>query len=110
MNKYHNSKVVVDGHVFDSKKEAYRYKELSLLEKSHIISNLKLQPKYLLIPSQRRADGKTERAITYIADFEYLNNKGEKVVEDVKGVKTTEYKIKRKLMLYLHGITVTEVL
>lgn len=108
MNKYHNTKVTVDGYTFDSKKEAQRYKELKLLENCRIISGLKLQPKYTLLPSQRRTDGKPERPVTYIADFEYTDSDGNRVVEDVKGMKTAEYKIKRKLMLYVHGITVIE--
>ncbi len=119
MNKYHNKKVVYNGIEFDSKKEARRYSELSLLEKAGVISGLQMQVKYILIPAQRETDiigkrggvkpGKLiEREVTYIADFVYQEN-GKTVVEDTKGMKTKEYIIKRKLMLYVHGIRIKEV-
>lgn len=108
MNKYSNKKTVVDGITFDSKREAKRYGELKLLERGHIISDLRLQPKFMLIASQRRDDGKAERACIYIADFAYKEN-GKEVVEDAKGMKTRDYVIKRKLMLALHSITVREI-
>ena len=73
-----------------------------------MIKELKRQVKFELIPSQR-IDGKVvERACCYIADFVYIRN-GRFVVEDAKGVRTKEYRIKRKLMLYIHGIRITEV-
>lgn len=109
MNKYHNTKVTIDGHMFDSKKEANRYKELKLLSDLRVITDLKLQVPFELIPSQRRADGKIERGVTYYADFTYTDSDGKFVVEDVKGMRTAEYKIKRKLVLRVHGITITEV-
>lgn len=118
-NKYGSKKVEVDGIVFDSKKEAKRYQELSLLEKAGAIQDLQRQVKYVLIPSQREPDtigarggihkGKTiEKECAYYADFVYQEN-GETVVEDTKGMRTTEYIIKRKLMLYVHGIRIKEV-
>jgi hypothetical protein len=118
-NKYGSKKVEVDGIVFDSKKEAKRYQELSLLEKAGAIQDLQRQVKYILIPSQREPDtigarggihkGKTiEKECAYYADFVYQEN-GETVVEDTKGMRTTEYIIKRKLMLYVHGIRIKEV-
>lgn len=88
---------------FDSKKEAKRAGELKILERDGTISDLKYQVKYELIPKQEG-----ERACGYIADFTYTEN-GEKVVEDVKGFKTPEYVIKRKLMLHKYGIRVREV-
>ena len=104
-NKYGAKKVVVDGEVFDSRKEYYRWCDLRLLEKAGKISDLKRQVKYELIPKQ---DG--ERACTYVADFEYIQD-GKKVVEDVKGYKRGAayqlFSIKRKLML-LQGIRVKE--
>lgn len=108
MNKYHNKKVTVDGVVFDSKKEAARYKELKTLERLKVISDLKLQVPFELVAPQRRADGKAERAVVYYADFTYRDSDGQFIVEDVKGVRTAEYKIKRKLMLHIHGITIRE--
>lgn len=109
MSKYHNTKITVDGHTFDSKKEAQRYKELKLLSDLRMITVLGLQTPFVLIPAQRRADGKTERGVTYKADFTYYDCDGNYVVEDVKGVRTAEYKIKRKLMLQVYGITIKEV-
>ena len=123
--KYHNTKVVLDGIQFDSKREAQRYQQLKLMEKAGAICDLKRQVKYELIPAQY-IDGKcVERAITYTSDFEYYILKplkvktvmadpdaktiGQHVVEDVKGMRTKEYIIKRKLMLYKYGIHITEV-
>lgn len=108
--KYNNKKVTVNGQVFDSKKEANRYKELLLLEKAGAIKDLRTQVKFTLIPSQRdEATGKViERECSYKADFVY--SEGDKtVVEDVKGFRTKEYVIKRKLMLWRYGIRIREV-
>lgn len=107
--KYNNQKITVNGQVFDSKKEARRYKELLLLEKAGVIKNLSRQVKFVLIPSQRDENGKVvERECSYKADFTY--EEGIKtVVEDVKGYRTKEYIIKRKLMLYQYGIRIREV-
>lgn len=106
--KYHAKKTELDGITFDSRKEARRYAELRLLERSGAIHNLRRQVRYELIPVQKK-DGKTiERACHYIADFVYEEN-GKTVVEDVKGYRTKEYVLKRKLMLQVHGIEVREV-
>lgn len=108
MTKYKSRKVTVNGNVFDSKKEYKRWCELVLLQKAGQVTNLKRQVKYELIPSQR-IDGKVaERACTYVADFVYEQN-GKTVVEDTKGFKTKDYIIKRKLMLWVHGIRIAEV-
>lgn len=104
MSKFNNQKTEVDGILFDSRKEAKRYYELKLLQRAGEISNLQLQVKYELIPKQAN-----ERACNYIADFVYQDKSGQIVVEDVKGRRTKEYVIKRKLMLYQHGIRVVEV-
>ena len=106
--KYHNRRVTVDGKTFDSKKEAQRYRELSLLQRAGIIRDLELQKQYELIPAQRIGAKIVERAVKYKADFVYKEN-GETVVEDTKGVKTKDYIIKRKLMLWVHGISIREV-
>lgn len=107
-SKYHSRKAVVDGIEFDSQKEARRFRELRLLERAGKITELQRQVKYELIPSQR-IDGKVvERACNYVADFVYLAD-GSKVVEDTKGFKTPEYIIKRKLMLWVHGIRIKEI-
>lgn len=109
MSKYNSKQTVVDGQKFDSKKEARRYQELLLLEKAGEIKNLSRQVKFVLIPSQRDENGKVvERECSYKADFTY--EEGIKtVVEDVKGYRTKEYIIKRKLMLYQYGIRIREV-
>ena len=107
-SKYGAKKVTVNGETFDSQKEYRRFCELSLLEKAGKVTNLQRQVKFELIPSQR-IDGKVvERACTYVADFVYTEN-GKKVVEDTKGFKTKDYIIKRKLMLYVHGIQIKEI-
>lgn len=105
--KYHNEKVAVSGITFDSKKEADRYCELLLLQRAGRISELQRQVKFKLLPTQR-GEQRTERPVTYIADFVYTQD-GRVVVEDVKGMKTREYVIKRKLMKYFHGIEINEV-
>ena len=108
--KYGNRKVVLDGQTFDSKREAGRYGELKLLERAGQIKDLELQPRFELIPKQRRADGKAERACEYVADFRYTDTAtGQTVIEDAKGVRTDTYVIKRKLLLQVHGVTVREV-
>lgn len=119
MSKYNNQKVTVDGEVFDSKKEAGRYRELLLLEKAGVIFNLQRQVKFVLIPAQREVDivgprggvkkGKTlEKECSYIADFVYWEN-NRMIVEDTKGFRTADYIIKRKLMLHVHGIQIKEI-
>lgn len=109
MSKYRNRKVTVDGMTFDSNREAKRWQELRTLEWAGLISDLQRQVSFPLIPSQKGKDGKVlERSLKYIADFVYTQC-GETVVEDVKGVKTEAYKIKRKLMLWIHGIRIREV-
>lgn len=100
--KYHNRKTIVDGITFDSKAEAERYQELVLLQKSGVISNLQLQPTFELIPTFKK-NGKTYRKTVYKADFSYFDHDVERtIIEDVKGVKTPVYKLKKKLFEYLY--------
>ena len=102
-SKYKNRRLTApDGQVFDSVKEYHRWGCLRLLERAGAIKDLKRQVKFELIP--RIGD---ERPCNYIADFTYIEN-GELVVEDVKGVRTDAYKIKKKLMLWVHGIRIKE--
>jgi hypothetical protein len=97
MTKYHSKKTQIDGIVFDSRKEANRYAELKLLQRCGAIRDLKLQPTYLLQEGFKK-NGKTYRKIEYKADFEYFDiRQGKVIVEDVKGVKTEVYKLKKKL-------------
>lgn len=108
MSKYRSQKTEVDGIVFDSKKESKRYQQLMLMSRAGVITNLDMQVKYELVPAQYR-DGKcVERAVSYVSDFEYDEN-GKHIVEDTKGVRTKDYIIKRKLMLYKYGIRIREV-
>ena len=107
-NKYGNKKTVLDGITFDSRKEAKRYQELKLLEKAGEIKDLRRQVKYELIPSQKINGKVVERKVEYVADFVYLQN-GDIVVEDTKGIRTKDYIIKRKLMLYVWGIKIVEI-
>ena len=111
MSKYKNKKTEVDGILFDSKREAKRYAELAKMEAAGEIEELRLQVPFELLPAQKNKDGKTvERACKYRADFVYLDTTtGEVVVEDVKGKRTPEYIIKRKLMLYRYNIRVKEL-
>lgn len=113
-NKYGNVKTIVDGIEFDSKKEANRFQILRQMEKTGVISDLQMQVTFQLIPAQRKPSGGIERQVYYIADFVYTKD-GKTVVEDVKGYRSPQsagyakFVIKRKLMLYLHGIEVKEV-
>lgn len=97
-SKYRAEKMELDGILFDSKKEAERYSELKMLERANLITNLELQPKFLL-QEKFEYNGKVIRKIEYIADFKYIDEKGNTVVEDVKGLKTDVYNIKKKLFL-----------
>ena len=101
MNKYNAKKTEVDGYVFDSMREANRYKELMLMLKSKEISDLVLQPTFLLLEGFTYK-GKKERKIEYLADFKYKDKQGKTVVEDVKSKFTAKlpvYRIKKKLLL-----------
>lgn len=125
-SKYNSKKIyAADGKKFDSKKEYLRFLYLKDKEKDGYIKDLKTQVKYILIPAQREPDqpekrggikkGKViERECAYYADFVYydcINNC--EVVEDVKGYKAAGaynlFTIKRKLMLYVHGIKINEI-
>lgn len=120
-SKYHNRKITRDGETFDSIKEYNRYCELKLLERAGEITELRRQVKFKLLPTMREPvcemssqgvfkKGKViERGVDYIADFVYKNKIGFEVVEDVKGVRTKEYILKRKMMLYFHHIRIKEI-
>ena len=130
-NKYHAKKVVVNGIVYDSRKEARRHAQLLDMESKGEIKDLQRQVKFILIPAQREPDtigprggvkkGKLlEHECAYVADFVYQERISKTtgipdfdgwwpVVEDTKGVRTKDYIIKRKLMLFVHGIRIREV-
>ena len=100
MSKYHSKKTTVYGITFASKKEADRYCELRLLLMAGKIKDLKRQHQFVLQPPFRK-NGKSIRAITYVADFVYFDlERMKNVVEDVKGYKTKEYMLKRKMFEY----------
>lgn len=101
-SKYHSKKAVIDGIKFDSKKEAERYIQLKLLEKAKLIKDLELQKSFELQPTFKK-NGKTYRKISYIADFYYFDiHLGKYIVEDVKGFKTKEYALKKKMFEYVY--------
>lgn len=97
-SKYHNQKIEIDGHLFDSTKEANRYRELQLLQRAGVVIKIELQPEFVLQEGYRRG-GKWIRPITYIADFRVTYSDGRVEVEDVKGFKTKQYQLKKKLLL-----------
>lgn len=108
MNKFGNRKTLFNGITFDSRREAKRYAELVLLLRAGQISNLRRQVPFELLPSQKRNGKVIERPVKYVADFVYIEN-GQEVVEDAKGLRTKEYILKRKLMLWQYGIQIKEV-
>lgn len=121
-SKYGNKKVEVNGILFDSKREARRWLELDAMAKAGMIHDLQRQVEFELIPAQYEAierygkkgqrlkDGQRliEKKCVYVADFTYWKG-DQRVVEDTKGHRTEKYIIKRKLMLYVHGIRIREV-
>lgn len=107
-SKYGAKKVIYGDKTFDSKKECERYKELEMLEAGGIITDLRTQVSYELVPKQWYEGKLVERSVRYVADFVYYEN-DKLVVEDTKGVKTPEYIIKRKLMLERYGVRIKEV-
>lgn len=108
-NKYHNKKTTLAGKSFDSQKEGLRYLGLLQMERDGRIRDLKTQVKFVLSDAKRDENGKLlEREAAYIADFTYYDSEGNFVVEDVKGMRTPEYVLKRKWMLDKYGIRVKE--
>lgn len=106
-NKYHAQRTGTHA----SKKEHGRAGELWIKLRAGLISNLREQVRYELIPPQSDSEGnRLEKPCAYVADFVYTDNAtGQTVVEDTKGVRTKEYIIKRKLMLWVHGIRIKEI-
>jgi hypothetical protein len=103
VSKYGNKKTVIDGITFDSKKEAGRYQELRLLERAGEIAHLELQPRYAI-----EING--VKVCTYVADFRYTpKGGGKEIIEDVKGMKTPVYNLKKKLMKAVKMIEIREI-
>jgi hypothetical protein len=115
-SKYGSKKTLYDGITFDSGMEARRYSELRLLEKAGEIENLELQPRFILIPKQKR--GKiTIRQWSWTGDFRYFDKfENCEVIEDVKGYETVEFRNVRKMFLakypekYLRIVTKKEII
>lgn len=103
--KYNNKKINYDGYVFDSTIEYKRYIYLKDKENNGYITDLSVHPKYILLEGKEGI-----RNITYTADFKYTNTTTDiEVVEDVKGIKTDVYKLKKKMMKLLKNIDIKEV-
>ena len=110
MSKYHNKKVLYKDMIFDSKKERDYYIILEMLEKNGKISDLKWQVPFELQP-KFKFKGKTIRAITYIADFTYIDKKNKLHIIDVKSEATKKdkvYRLKKKMMQY-KGYDIEEI-
>lgn len=105
-SKFNAKKTTVDGIVFDSKREAARYVELREMERAGAIKGLRRQVKYELVHAFD-VDGKHYRAITWIADFVYVED-GKEVVEDCKGYRTDVYRLKAKLFAHRYGVSIRE--
>lgn len=105
--KYRNKRSVdAEGNKFDSNMERRRWEELKIMEAGGLIFNLRRQVPYDLIAHE-------VTICRYVADHVYrrvepFNTLGPEIVEDVKGVRTAEYRLKKKLMLALHGIAIYE--
>jgi len=93
-----------DGLKFDSQAEAKRYDELRLMERAGEIEpgSIRTQVRYALAVNG-------VHVTAYIADFVYRRAGGADVVEDVKGVRTEAYRLKRALMAAVHGIEIQEI-
>ena len=112
--KYGNKKIEINGVKFDSKKESKRYDDLSLMQRAGEISDLELQPKFELIKGVKfGSDARAKPAIRYFADFAYTDTlTGKRIVEDVKSPATKKnpaYRMKKHMMLAIHGVEIKEV-
>lgn len=108
-SKYGNKSVTFAGEKFDSKRELARWLELKDLEKRRLISKLRRQVPYQIARAYKIQGKRAVQSKKYIADFVYVNNRGEQVVEDVKGYRTDVYRLKKHLMYTEHGIDIQEV-
>lgn len=102
MTKYNAKRTTLDGISFDSKAEANRYATLKRMQTAGIIRDLEIKPKFPCEVAGRKV-------CTYIADFGYRTDQDGRVIEDVKGVKTSVYRLKKKLVEALHGVQIVEV-
>lgn len=102
MSKYRNVRCVIDGVRYDSFAEGRRGEELRLLERVGKIANLRIHPKYDL-------HVRGVKVGTYAPDFDYLEPGRGIIVEDVKGVRTAVYKLKKKIFEAEYGMKITEI-
>lgn len=103
MSKYNNKPVTDDGYTFDSMAEHSRYCELKVLRDADVISKLEVHPRFKLA---------VNNAVIcfYEADFQYFDHDEQcMIVEDVKGVRTSVYLLKKKLMKAIHNISIVEI-
>jgi hypothetical protein len=119
--KYRNNKITIGDDTYDSMKEYNRYLDLLAMLKAGEITDLRRQVKFILLPAQREPETKgkrggvikgklLEREVSYYADFVYTDTgSGEMIVEDTKGIRTKDYILKRKMMLYFHNIKIKEI-
>lgn len=107
-SKYRAVKTTVDGITFASKAEAKRYQELKALEWAGQIWDLKLQPVFVLADAVT-INGRRRPSIRYVGDFAYKTLDDKQVVEDVKGMLTPVYRLKRHLMKSQLGIDIVEI-
>ena len=105
-SKYGNKKCEIGGEKYRSKREANRHQALLLLERAGLLENLRREVPFVLAPAVR-INGRGRPALRYFADFVYVQG-GVEIVEDAKGVRTEGYRIKRHLMLSVHGISILE--
>ena len=111
-NKYHVSEAgqrTVDGIVFHSKKEATRYMELKLLQSQGVISDLELPRKFQWQTTYSANERSVGRQHSYRADFAYNDDDGNRIIEDVKGYRTAEYKRKKRIVEHLYEIKIKEI-
>lgn len=97
-SKYKAKKTSVDGHSFDSQKESNYYTELKLRLRAGEIRGFCIQPTFILAPN-----------LKYKADFIVFNNDGTSEIIDVKGMKTKEYIIKKKVFEDKFNLKIKEV-
>ncbi|WP_104019097.1 DUF1064 domain-containing protein [Roseovarius nitratireducens] len=108
-NKYSAERTTLDGHKFDSKAEARRYATLRQMERAGLIRDLRLQEAYHLQGHDGPLFSEAGRPLIYKADFVYIDvTDGQEVIEDVKGMKTQAYRLKKALMVQM-GKPITEV-
>jgi hypothetical protein len=96
-SKYKNQRVTVDGLRFDSKREAKRYSLLMAMKEAKTVLGFCRQPRFPL-----------PGGVEYVADFIIWWSDGRVTVEDVKGVRTKTYRLKKRQVEAIHHVEITE--